>query len=51
MADLNETEIMFDGKYLETAARICGTFHARLGPKAQPPSNFRERPDNAGCRE
>ena len=51
MADLNEAEIMFDGKYLEPAARNSGTFHSRLRPKVQIPSNFRERPDDAGCRE
>ena len=51
MADLNEAEIMFHGKYLEPAARNGGTFHSRLTPKVQPPSNFLERPDDAGCRE
>ncbi len=51
MADLNETEKMFDGKSLEPAARNCGTFHSRFGPKVHPLSIFRKRPADAGCHE
>ena len=51
MADFNEAEIMFGGNYLEPAAGNSGTFPSRLRPKVQPPSSFRERPDDAGCRK
>lgn len=51
MADLNEAEKMFDGTFLEPAARNGGKFHSRLGPNVDPPSILRLRPDDAGCRE
>ncbi len=51
MANFDEAEKMFDGKYLEPAARYGGTFHSRLGPNFHPLSIFRKRPDDAGRRE
>ena len=36
MADLNKAEMLFDGKYLDLAARNGGTFHRRLGSNIHP---------------
>ena len=36
---------------IRPAARNSGRFDSRLGPKVHPPSIFRERPDDTGCRK
>jgi len=51
MADLNKADMLFDGKYLDPAARNGGTFHRRLGSNIYPPSILSGRPADAGCRE
>lgn len=51
MVGFNEASNRFDGSHLDPAARNSGTFQSRLRPKVRPPSNFLERPADAGCRE
>ena len=51
MVDLNKADMLFDGKYLDPAARNGGTFHRRLGSNIYPPSILSGKPADAGCRE
>ena len=42
MADLNEAEMLFNGKYLDPAARNGGMFQRRLGSNIPPIYFLRE---------